>query len=99
MPSPVSPPPLFNVISALLPVAGGTYAWSAHAKSSADTMGGAIGQLIGVYVIFAAACLLGEVAAVVSLLRGERPGWLSVIGVLLNLTAVIPPIIVFTRRA
>ncbi len=62
-------------------------------------MGGAIGQLIGAYVIFAAACLLGEVAAVVSLLRGERPGWLSVIGVLLNLTAVIPPIIVFTRRA
>ncbi len=99
MPLTVSPPPLFNVISALLPVVGGAYAWSAYAKSSADTMGGAIGHLIGAYVIFATACLLGELAAIVSLVRGERPGWLSVIGVLLNLAAVIPPIIVFTRRA
>jgi hypothetical protein len=37
------------------------------------------------------------VFAVASLMRGERPPWVAVVGVLLNLSAIIPPLMVFSN--
>ena len=33
-----------------------------------------------------------------ALVRGERPGWLAVVAVLLNLTAVLPPLWFFWSK-
>lgn len=86
--------PLFNVIAALLPIGGAVYA-TMKAQRSADTMGGAIGIALGAYLLFAVACVVGEVLAVIALVRGERPGWLSTGAALLNLTVVLPPLYFF----
>ncbi len=90
--------PFFSVIAILFPFAAAAYAASVYSKSSADTMGAAIGQGIAAYLIFATGCALGETSAVLSLVRAERPRWLGVIGVMLNLSAAIPPILVAIRR-
>lgn len=89
--------PILSLLSVALPVAGAVYAFRVLSKSSADTVGGAIGHGIGAYLIFALFCGVGEICAIASFFRGERPPWLSVIGVGLNLTAVIPPIIVLNK--
>lgn len=84
--------PLFGVASILLPVVGAIHASSNYARTKADTMGGAIGILIGAYLIFAVACGIGEVCAIVSYVRAERPRWIPVIGAILNLTVLLPPL-------
>ncbi|MBL8292179.1 MAG: hypothetical protein JNN08_10100 [Bryobacterales bacterium] len=94
----MKPAPLFNIVSVILPVAGAIYAWTVYSKSSADTVGGAIGILLGAYIVFAIACLAGEASAIVALARAERPGWLSVAGAILNLSAVVPPLYFFMTK-
>lgn len=89
--------PIFSLLSLAIPLLGAAYAASVYSRSSADTIGGAIGHGIAAYMIFAIACILGEAAAIAALVRAERPGWLGVMGVVLNLTAVIPPILVFSK--
>lgn len=89
--------PILSLISVVLPLAGAAYAFWVFSKSSADTVGGAIGHGIGAYLIFAAFCGGGEVCAIASFFRGERPAWLSVIGAVLNLGAVIPPLVVLNK--
>lgn len=89
--------PFFSLLSLAIPLLGAAYAAMVYSKSSADTIGGAIGNGIAAYMIFAIACILGEASAIAALVRAERPGWIGVVGVLLNLTAVIPPVIVFSK--
>jgi hypothetical protein len=94
----MKPAPLFNIVSVILPVAGAIYALTIYSKSSADTIGGAIGILLGAYMAFALACLAGEASAIVAMVRAERPGWLSFVGAILNLSAVIPPLDFFITK-
>ncbi len=43
------------------------------------------------------ACAFGEIAAIVSLLRGERLPWLAAIGVIANLLVILPILALFLR--
>ena len=43
------------------------------------------------------ACALGEIAAIVSILRGERLPWLAAIGVIANLLVIFPLLSLFIR--
>lgn len=84
--------PLLNAISLLLPLGGAAYAWLVlEEKSPGGNMGAAIGGALARYILFAAACLLGLVAGVAAFVRGERPGWLTVMAMLLNLAGVVGP--------
>lgn len=89
--------PVLSLLSIALPLAGAAYAKWFDSNSQSNTMGGAIGQLIAAYLYFAIACVAGETCAIVALVRGEQPGWLAGIGALVNLSAVIPPIILFSK--
>lgn len=90
--------PLFGAASIALPVAGALQAVSNYSRTKADTMGGAIGILLGAYLIFAAACGTGEICAIVSYIRGERPRWIALVGAILNLAALLPPLYVALRK-
>ncbi len=97
MPS-TAPGPLLGIIAIALPLGGALYGLLLEEKSSGGNLGAAIGAGLARYVVFAAACLLGEIVAVAALVRGERPGWLPVMAVLLNLTAVLPPLWFFWSK-
>jgi hypothetical protein len=58
---------------------------------------GAIGG--GVLFIFglAAACVIGEIAAWVALLRGERMAWLSILGILGNGIVILPVLLLLLK--
>ncbi|MFN7920878.1 MAG: hypothetical protein U0Q16_12320 [Bryobacteraceae bacterium] len=88
-----------SILSVVLPLAGAGWAVYIYKVGRPDTVGAAIGVGIAAYLVFAIACVLGEIAAVVALIRGERPSWIAVIGALLNLTAVIPPVLVLQGKA
>jgi len=87
-----TPAPLFNILATLIPLACAAYAALKYSQASADTIGGAIGNALGAYLLFAVACAVGETLAILALVRGERPTWLSLLAVLLNLTAILPPL-------
>lgn len=78
---------LFSLIALLLPVAGAIYAWNQNQRP-ADPMGSAIGVILGAYLLL----------AIVALVRGERPLWLSITSATLNLQAAAAPVIYFYSR-
>jgi len=90
--------PLLNVIALLLPLGGAAYAWLLmETKDHGGNMGAAIGAGLARYLFFAAACLLGLVASVAALVRGERPGWLTAMALLLNVAGAVGPPMWFFR--
>ncbi len=92
--------PLLNLIALVLPVGGAVYAWLVmEEKPHGGNMGAAIGGALARYFVFAAACLLGVVAGVAAFVRGERPGWLTVCAMLLNIAcAILPPLWFFLGK-
>ena len=47
-------------------------------------------HLLLAFLAFGAACVLGEAAALVSFVRGERHAWLGIVGLILNLVFIVP---------
>ena len=75
--------PIFNVISLAIPTLVGTYGydWARTTKGTTN---------VGEASFLTIAAVAGEVAAVVSLVRGERLGWRSWLGVAVNVALLMP---------
>jgi hypothetical protein len=85
--------PIFNVMSLVIPVvvaAGGYY--MARTSKGATNMGEALGPYFAAAMLVMIAAFFGEVAAIVALVRGERMGWLSWIGFVVNGLLLMPAV-------
>ena len=95
---PVEPvAPLWNVVSVVIPMIAILIGLVALGGSRGGDFAGAIGG--GVLFIFglAAACVIGEIAAWVALLRGERMAWLSILGILGNGVVILPVLLILLK--
>ena len=83
--------PIFSVVSLALPVVAGIAGllWARAAKG-ATNMGEALGPFFAAAIFLVLAAVAGEFAAVVSLVRGERMGWLSWLGIVGNALILAP---------
>jgi hypothetical protein len=91
-------PPFWNIISIALPAAAvliGVVALSSTRRSGdfAGALGGGVLFAFGM----AAVCVLGEIAAIAALWRGERLLWLSILGVLANAAVFLPVLFLLLR--
>jgi hypothetical protein len=59
-------------------------------RSGTGDFAGRLGNGVLFVLAVGATCLVGEVAAVVSLVRGERHAWLAILGLILNLIIISP---------
>jgi len=96
---PVEPAaPLWNVVSVAIPaiaivlglllIAGGR-----GGGDFAGALGGGVLFIFGV----AGACVMGELAAWVALVRGERMGWLTALGIIGNAVVVVPVLLLLLK--
>jgi hypothetical protein len=92
-------PPFWNIVSVALPAAAvliGILVLSS-ARRSGDFAGALGGGVLFAFAM-AAVCVLGEIAAITALWRGERLVWLSILGMLAN-GAVFLPVLFLLLRA
>lgn len=84
--------PFWNVISLALPLAVAILGAIVMltSRSGGGDFAGRLGSGILFVLAVGAACLAGEVAAIVSLVRGERYAWLAIVGLVLNLVIILP---------
>ena len=93
------PDPFWNIIAVALPVAAialGLLLLAANPSGSGDfagALGGAVLFVLGV----GGACALGAIAGVISLARGERKIWLTVLGFVGNGAVLLPLIAVLLK--
>lgn len=77
--------PICNVLSLALPVVAGTFGlYLTRTAKGPTNMGEALGPYFAVAILLTLAAAGGELAAIISLVRGERLGWLSWAGVVVN---------------
>ena len=77
--------PICNVLSLALPVVAGTYGYYLTRTAKSPTnMGEALGPWFAIAILLTLGAVAGELAAIISLVRGERMGWLSWVGVAAN---------------
>jgi hypothetical protein len=91
--------PRWNIVSVALPAVAvlvGFLLLAANPSARGDFAGS-----LGAAVLFAlgvgAACVLGEIAALVALARGERLVWLTILGILGNGAVILPILVLFLR--
>ena len=83
--------PICNMLSLALPVVVGSVGYHlAKTTKGATNMGEALGPFFALAVVLSIAAAAGELAAIVSLVRGERLRWLSWIGVVANAVLLLP---------
>ncbi len=83
--------PFFNVISVALPTLVGTYGFYwARTTKGATNMGEALAPFFALAMFLTIAAVGGKVAAVIAFVRGERLGWLSWLGVVVNAALLMP---------
>ena len=95
--APFSSPPLWNIVSLVLPVAAIVLGVLVTAASGRSDMASGLGSIFKVVVIVGAVSMLGEAAAVAALIRGERMVALSVLGIVLNLLLIVPAVYLWSR--
>ena len=84
--------PIWAILSLVLPTTTALLGIAILLGSSSGTgdyaarLGSGVLLLAGIGL----ACAFGEIAAIVSLLQGERPPWLAAIGVIANLLVILP---------
>jgi hypothetical protein len=84
--------PFWNVLSLALPLAvaiGGAIV-TVTSRDGAGDFAGRLGSGVLLVLAVGATCVVGEVAAVASLVRGERHAWLAILGLILNLVIILP---------
>lgn len=87
--------PICNIVSVALPVVTGAIGfYLIRTAKGATNMGEALGPFFAVAFLLTLAAVAGELSAIVSLLRGERMGWLSWLGVAVN-ALLLAPVIYF----
>jgi hypothetical protein len=85
--------PIFNLLALALPlVTGAGGYWFVRTAKGATNLGEAIGPWFAAVIFVTLAAAVGEVAAVISVVRGERMGWLSWVGVAVNGVLLLPTI-------
>ena len=85
--------PICNVLSVAIPALTGAYGfYLVRTAKGATNMGEALGPFLGVALLLTLAAVVGEAAALVSLARAERLGWLSWLGVIVNAALLMPVI-------
>ena len=91
--------PLWNIASVAIPAAAivlGVLVL-AGSRSGGGDFAGALGG--GVLFIFgiAGACVIGEVAAWIALVRGERMAWLTILGIIGNGVVILPVLLLLLK--
>lgn len=77
--------PIFVGLSLAIPIIAGVAGYHLLRTAKRPTnMGEAIGPYFAVVILLTIAAAAGEVAAIVSLVRGERLGWLGWLSVVVN---------------
>ena len=91
--------PIFNVLSVAFPLLVGAvgYTLMRNAKG-ATNLGEALGPFFALIIAVCAAALVGEAAAWISLVRGERLAWLTWLGVVGN-GVLLMPVLYFLATA
>lgn len=85
--------PIWNTLSLALPIVVGAVGYYlARTAKGATNMGEALGPYFALAILLTLAAIVGEAAAVISLVRGERLVWLSWLGVLVNCVLLLPAI-------
>ena len=91
--------PLWNIASVAIPAAAIVIGLLvlAGSKGGGGDYAGALGG--GVLFIFgiAAACVIGEIAAWVALVRGERMAWLTILGIIGNAVVILPVLLLLLK--
>ena len=84
--------PLWNVISVVLPFAAIALGllFAASSPGHGGNYGAALGIAFMFVILVGGASILGVIAAIVALARGERKAWLSLIGLVGNCAVVFP---------
>lgn len=83
--------PICNVISVALPTLVGSYGYYwARTTKGATNLGEGLAPFFALAMFLTIAAVVGEVAAVISLVRGERLGWLSWLGVAVDAALLMP---------
>ena len=91
-------PPRWNIVSIALPV--GAFAIGLlllSGNSGTGDFAGAMGSGVLLLILVGGSCVLGIVAAIAALVRGERFRWLSLLGLLGNGAIVLPLAGLFLR--
>jgi len=97
---PVEPAaPLWNIVSIVLPAIAIVLgilmvAGSRGGGDFAGALGGGVLFIFGV----AGACLIGEIAAWVALVRGERMAWLTILGIIGNGIVIVPVLLLLLKN-
>lgn len=82
---------IFNLLSVTIPmVTGAVTCYLARNAKGATNLGESLAPWFAVIVAVMASAVAGELAAVVSLVRGERLVWLSWLGVAVNGLLLLP---------
>ncbi len=77
--------PIFNILSLILPAVTGAWGYSVvRSAKGATNMGEALGPWLAVAFVLTAAAVAGELAGMISLIRGEKLSWLAWMGVGVN---------------
>ena len=91
--------PLWNIASVAMPAAAFVIGLLvlAGSRGGAGDFAGALGG--GVLFVFAVAgaCVIGEIAAWVALVRGERMAWLTMLGIIGNGVVIVPVLLLLLK--
>jgi len=95
----VAPAPLWNIASVVIPVAAILVGMLALAGSrgGAGDFAGAMGGGVLFVLAVAGACTIGEIAAWVALVRGERQVWLTILGIIGNGVVIVPVLLLLMK--
>jgi hypothetical protein len=95
----VSAPPFWNIVGSSLPVAafGLGLLVLAASKGGRGDFAGALGRGVLFFVAIGVACLIGEIASIIALVRQERLVWLSILGVIGNAVVLLPLVALLLR--
>ena len=91
--------PLWNIASVVIPAAAiviGMLALAGSRGGAGDFAGALGGGVLFVFAI-AGACVIGEIAAWVALVRGERMAWLTIVGILGNGVVIVPVLLLLLK--
>ena len=91
--------PLWNIASVAIPAAAiviGLLVLAGNRGGGGDFAGALGGGVLFIFGI-AGACVIGEIAAWVALVRGERMAWLTILGILGNGVVIVPVLLLLLK--